>query len=99
MIGVAFQRIAAVILVMSTLSCTAKSSSRPFGRTPSGEAVDLYTLTNSNGMEAAISTYGGVVVSLKVPDRNAGRCGSGFRQSRRICEAGSLLRRHHRALR
>jgi aldose 1-epimerase len=70
MIGVAFQRIAAVVLVMSTLSCTSKVNSRRFGVTPSGEAVDLYTLTNSKGMEAAISTYGGVVVSLKVPDRN-----------------------------
>jgi aldose 1-epimerase len=46
---------------------TTKSS---FGKTPDGEQVDLYTLTNKNGMEAAISTYGGAVVSLEVPDRN-----------------------------
>src|SRR5580704_9821327 len=70
MIGVAFQRIAALVIVMSTLSCTSKVSFRPFGQTPSGDMVELYTLTNSNGMEAAISTYGGVIVSLKVPDRN-----------------------------
>jgi aldose 1-epimerase len=70
MIGVAFQRIAAVVLVMSTISCASKVNSRRFGMTPSGEAVDLYTLTNSKGMEAAISTFGGVIVSLKVPDRN-----------------------------
>jgi aldose 1-epimerase len=43
------------------------SVSRPFGSTKSGESVDLYTLTNSNGMEAAIMTYGGILVSLKVP--------------------------------
>ena len=40
-----------------------------FGKTPSGETVDLYTLKNAKGMEANISTYGGVLVSLKVPDR------------------------------
>jgi aldose 1-epimerase len=41
-----------------------------FGKTPDGEAVDLYTLTNKNGVEAAITNYGGSVVSLKVPDRD-----------------------------
>jgi len=38
--------------------------------TASQEAVELYTLTNANGMEARIMTYGGTVVSLKVPDRH-----------------------------
>src|ERR1022692_2517043 len=46
---------------------SAKSGSRPFGSTKSAEAVELYTLTNSKGMEAAIITYGGILVSLKVP--------------------------------
>ncbi len=40
-----------------------------FGRTAGGQLVELYTLTNRNGVEARISTYGGVLVSLKVPDR------------------------------
>ncbi len=35
-----------------------------------GEIVDLYTLTNSSGMEVAITNYGGTIVSLKVPDRD-----------------------------
>ncbi len=47
-----------------------KMESRLFGKTPEGENVDLYTLTNAKGMEAGIATYGGVVVSLKVPDRS-----------------------------
>ena len=42
----------------------------PFGKTNEGIAVDLYTLTNANGAELKITTYGGIVVSLKVPDRN-----------------------------
>src|SRR5580700_10921334 len=45
------------------------SSNKEFGKTPSGETVELYTLKNAKGVEADISTYGGVVVSLKVPDR------------------------------
>ena len=41
----------------------------PFGTAPDGKPVTLYTLTNTSGMEARIMTYGGVIVSLKVPDR------------------------------
>jgi aldose 1-epimerase len=49
-----------------TLQTAAKTS---WGKTPDGAGVDLYTLTNSKGAEARIATYGGVVVSLRVPDR------------------------------
>lgn len=41
-----------------------------FGLTRAGEAVDLYTLTNSAGMSAAITNYGGIIVSLFTPDRD-----------------------------
>jgi aldose 1-epimerase len=34
-----------------------------------GQSIAIYTLTNRNGAEARITTYGGIVVSLKVPDR------------------------------
>ncbi len=44
-------------------------SRRPFGKTADGKAVDLYTLTNAKGMQATITNYGGIVVSLVVPDR------------------------------
>ena len=42
----------------------------PFGTAPDGQAVDIYTLRNDKGAEARIMTYGGIVVSLKVPDKN-----------------------------
>jgi aldose 1-epimerase len=40
-----------------------------FGRTAAAETVLLYTLRNRQGMRATISTYGGVLTSLLVPDR------------------------------
>jgi aldose 1-epimerase len=43
---------------------------RAYGSTTDGKAVDEYTLTNANGMEAKIITYGGIISSLRVPDRN-----------------------------
>ena len=46
-----------------------KVTKSSFGTTPDGPA-DLYTLTNRNGVEGAITNYGGIVVSLKVPDRS-----------------------------
>src|SRR4026209_1161450 len=49
---------------------TMSAKSRPFGKTHDGEAVELYTLANAKGMEATIMTYGGIVTSLRVPDRN-----------------------------
>ncbi|HJZ49977.1 MAG TPA: aldose epimerase family protein [Roseiflexaceae bacterium] len=45
-------------------------TSEPFGRTADGAAVERYTLTNANGLEAAITSYGGTLTSLRVPDRN-----------------------------
>ena len=41
-----------------------------FGKTAEETAVLLYTLTNDNGVEVKITNYGGIVVSLLVPDRN-----------------------------
>jgi aldose 1-epimerase len=46
---------------------------RAFGTLPGGETVDLYTLTNASGMQAEITNYGGILVSLKTPDRRGQR--------------------------
>src|SRR3954464_7366262 len=34
-----------------------------------GKGVDLFTLTNARGMEVKITNYGGVITSIRVPDR------------------------------
>src|SRR6266478_9326028 len=48
----------------------AKVTKESFGKTSDGQGVDIYTLTNRHGVEAKITNYGGIVTSLKVPDRN-----------------------------
>ncbi|HEV2728635.1 MAG TPA: aldose epimerase family protein [Terriglobales bacterium] len=62
------------VLVLSLLGghvmeAKTKIKQQPFGKTPEGIAVDLYTLTNRRGMEVAITNYGGIVVQLRAPDR------------------------------
>ncbi|HKT13454.1 MAG TPA: aldose epimerase family protein [Terriglobia bacterium] len=37
---------------------------------PDGQEVHLYTLTNANGLQVAITNYGGRIVSILAPDRN-----------------------------
>jgi len=44
----------------------AKSS---FGDLANGTHIDKYTLTNSRGMSVSVITYGGIVQSVRVPDR------------------------------
>ncbi len=53
-----------------TMNSTCKISKAPFGKTLDGKRVDIYTLANSNGVEARICNYGGILVSLKAPDRH-----------------------------
>ena len=40
-----------------------------FGTLPDGQTVDAYTLRNAHGVEVRAITYGGIITSLKVPDR------------------------------
>ena len=58
------------------IGCTTMNTSKgtitkaDFGKTPEGQAVEIYTLRNAKGAEAAILTYGGIVQKLTVPDKN-----------------------------
>jgi aldose 1-epimerase len=75
-------RIVLTAAVIATLSCstggektktmTSQITRQSFGQLPTGEPVSLFTLKNAHGTEAAITNYGGIVVSLKTADR-AGR--------------------------
>jgi aldose 1-epimerase len=58
-------------LSLSTMAMEAKTkvTSQPFGKTPDGTSVEIFTLSDG-AYEARIATYGGIVVSLKAPDRN-----------------------------
>ena len=48
----------------------ASVSRTAFGKTPDGINVDVFTLTNTQGMEVRAVTYGGIIISLRVPDRD-----------------------------
>ena len=52
-----------------TVAKAAPMTKADFGKTKEGTPVQIFTLTNASGMEAKIMTYGGIVVSLKAPDR------------------------------
>ena len=40
-----------------------------YGTLPNGQKVESYTLKNQKGMEVSIITYGGIITSLKVPNK------------------------------
>jgi aldose 1-epimerase len=46
-----------------------KVTSQPFGKMPDGAPVEIYTLSDGP-YEARIATYGGILVSMKAPDRS-----------------------------
>ncbi|MGD9921802.1 MAG: aldose epimerase family protein [Pseudorhodoplanes sp.] len=46
---------------------------RPYGVTPGGAAVELYTLGRDRGLRAEVITYGATIVALETPDRNGVR--------------------------
>jgi len=59
-----------IILAWSAACARGAPRPQPFGMTHRGEAVSLYTLKNAHGMEAKVLDYGGIILSLRVPDRN-----------------------------
>jgi len=65
-----------IILMASVISCKDAEIKKStidkevFGITKDGTQIDRYTLSNAMGMRVQIITYGGIVTSLEVPDRN-----------------------------
>ena len=43
---------------------------KPFGTTPDGAEITLFTLSNDHNLEVSIINFGGAITSIKVPDRN-----------------------------
>ena len=56
-------------MLTTTVSAKTRVNKQAFGHTPEGTPVDLYSLADGK-TEVGIITYGGIVVSLRVPDRN-----------------------------
>ena len=42
----------------------------PFGRTADGHSADLFTLTNGHGIRMQVTNYGGIITTLRTPDRS-----------------------------
>ena len=74
-------RALAVVVAIFACGCTVASQSRaptttagvesaPFGTLATGQATQLYTLRNAHGIEVQFSNYGGIITSLKTPDRD-----------------------------
>ena len=47
-----------------------KKSTRPFGKTSSGNSATLFTFTNDSNMSVSFTDYGANIVSVCVPDKN-----------------------------
>ncbi len=60
---------AVLIMLTTTVSAKTRVSKQAFGHTPEGTPVDVYSLADGK-IEVRIMTYGGIVVSLRAPDRN-----------------------------
>src|SRR5699024_1228323 len=74
------KRYSSLLIVISIFVCftscknknttTSEVEKNDFGVTTEGDSVYAYVLKNKNGMEVTILNYGGVVQSVKVPDKN-----------------------------
>lgn len=66
-----------IFIAMAVVSCSTETrvsdkasvTKETFGTMPDGTAVDQFTLVNKNNLEVKVITYGGIITSLKVPDR------------------------------
>ena len=67
-LGAAF----AGMLAAEPVSAAGTVEHAPYGNTQSGQAVDIFTMTNDHGMRVRFLSYGGVITEIDVPDR-AGR--------------------------
>jgi aldose 1-epimerase len=63
--------IACAVAIMGTTTASAGNiEKRDFGKLPDGTPVVEYTLTNAKNMSVGVINYGGIITSIKVPDRD-----------------------------
>lgn len=65
----AFAMLLCLGMCATTLLAKTNVTKQDFGKMPDGTAIDIYTMSEGN-VEARIITYGGIVVSLKTPDKS-----------------------------
>ena len=58
-----------LLTLPSIVSAKTSVTKQAFGKTSEGTPVDIYSISDGK-IEARIMTYGGIIVSLRVPDRN-----------------------------
>ena len=63
-----FALFAALIMLSATMSAKTRVARQAFGHTSEGTSVDLYSLADGK-VEVRILTYGGIILSLRAPDR------------------------------
>jgi len=61
--------VVASVLLTAAAPREASVTRGSFGRLPDGTAVEVFTLTNTAGVEVRAITYGGIIVSIRTPDR------------------------------
>jgi aldose 1-epimerase len=63
-----FAQIGCATIPVSAAGAQAVTST-PFGTTADGRPAQLFTLKNGHGIELQVTTYGGIITSLKTPDK------------------------------
>ena len=66
------------VISLAVAACATSNQSKqagsfkkaPFGALPTGQKVDLFTLTNASGMTVKVTNYGGIITHLLVADKN-----------------------------
>jgi aldose 1-epimerase len=66
--GIKLAFIIAIIMLPLQLEAKTTVTKQPFGKTTDGTPVEIYTLKDANA-EIRIMTYGGIIQSVKIPDR------------------------------
>ena len=60
--------VAGLVIALSGAALAAPVTVKPFGKAD-GQKVDLYTLTNANGVKVNLTNFGATIVDLYTPDR------------------------------